>query len=80
MKLFAVYDKKAAAFGTPYFSVNRATGTRSFERACQDPGLEINQFPEDYQLFELADYDERTGKVTSSGPDFIANGSAFTAR
>lgn len=80
MKLFAVYDKKAAAFGTPYTSQNDGTACRSFERACKDPSLEIHQFPDDYQLFALGDFDTESGAIGTHGyPCFIANGSAFTA-
>ena len=63
MILCGVYDKKADFYN--YFSVfnNRAEAVRSFTLACRDKDSMLSKFPEDYDLYYLADVDERSGYV-----------------
>ena len=63
MILCGVYDKKADFDN--YFAVfnNRAEAVRSFTLACRDKDSMLSKFPEDYDLYFLADVDERTGYV-----------------
>lgn len=63
MILCGVYDKKADFYN--YFAVfnNRAEAVRSFTLACRDKDSVLSKFPEDYDLYFLADVDERSGYV-----------------
>lgn len=60
----SVFDSKADAYLEPFFSVNTATALRAFESAVQKEGHNFNTWAEDYTLFELAEFDEQTGKIT----------------
>ena len=57
MILCGVYDKKADFYN--YFAVfnNRAEAVRSFTLACRDKDSMLSKFPEDYDLYFLADVD-----------------------
>jgi hypothetical protein len=59
----SIYDSKSMLFSTPFTSRNTQTAQRDFHRAVNDSNLECNQFPADYQLFEIAQWDEENGLI-----------------
>lgn len=66
MKLFALRDLKSNLFLTPNFQRSIADATRSFSSMVNDsshPNM-ITQFPGDFRLYHLADFDSETGKLT----------------
>lgn len=62
-KLFAIYDSKAKLYKRPFFMDTLGECIRGFQDLANDEGSEIGKYPEDFTLFELADYDSETGKV-----------------
>lgn len=68
MRIYSVYDVKAAAFTTPIFSRNNATAIRSFTLAVEQEENEFNKHAEDYSLFALGEWDELNGKIAGSTP------------
>ena len=75
MILCGVYDKKADFYN--YFSVfnNRAEAVRSFTLACRDKDSMLSKFPEDYDLYFLADVDERSGYVDYKATSLLMSAS-----
>lgn len=63
-KIFSVYDNKARAFSTPYYSVNRDVGIRHFERAINDPSVDFHHHPSDFTLFEIGEWDTESGVMS----------------
>lgn len=82
-KAFAVYDTQVGAFLAPFFLQTAGQAVRSFMDASKDPNMEFSKHPGDYTLFELAEYDEETGKFTNlptphslgTALQFVAQGS-----
>ncbi len=64
MKLVSVYDTKAQAFLHIATTRTSAEAIRQFESAAQDPKSQFNQFPNDFILYELAEYNELTAEIT----------------
>lgn len=64
MKIFAIYDSKAEAYLTPFFSPTKATALRSFAQAANQSESDFHRFASDYHLFELGTWDERKGQIT----------------
>ncbi len=62
LKVFSIYDSKAAAFNTPVYSVAVGTMIRSFASACNDRSTELCKHAGDFTLFELGEFDEKSGK------------------
>lgn len=64
-QLTAIYDNKAERF----FAINLAKTTADFVRSVQveakNPQSMLHQFPSDYELYVLSDFDESTGIVLS---------------
>lgn len=63
--IFSVFDSKADAFITPFFSPTVAVGVRSFATAANDPNCQFAVHPGDYSLFELGEFDQEKGSVTT---------------
>lgn len=64
MKVFSIYDSKAAYFEKPFFLRNRGEALRGWEAGANDPQASISKFPGDYTLFEIGEYDDQTGNIT----------------
>lgn len=76
MKLFAVRDVMADAFGAPMSISTMGLALRSFGDACVAPNSELSRFPADYMLYELGEYDPNSGKIVAHDvPVFIASAS-----
>lgn len=76
MKLFAVRDVKAEAYGAPMSIATKGLAIRSFGDACLDPKCEFARFPADYMLYEIAEYDPNSGSIVPHKvPLFVASAS-----
>ena len=60
--MFAVRDSKTEFFTIPMSSKCERDAVRTFEMACNDSKAMMWQYPEDYDLYEIGDYDDNTGK------------------
>lgn len=80
MMMLSVRDVKADTFSPPFGASNLGSGLRSFQDVVQSPQSSINRHPEDYQLYELGQFDEQTGKFTiHPQPVFLANATDFVS-
>lgn len=68
MKIFTLYDVKSCSFGTPFFSITTGVAIRTFTQLINDPDSLINMWPQDFQLFELGEFDSHTGAITTTLP------------
>jgi hypothetical protein len=63
LKVFSVYDSKVEAYLQPFFLRSRGEAVRAFTDACRDPKTQFAQYPADFTLFEIADYDDVDGSL-----------------
>lgn len=63
LKVFAVRDVKADAFGNLMCVPTVGLATRAFSDACANPQSPMAAYPEDYTMYELGEYDPNTGNV-----------------
>lgn len=79
-KVFGVRDGKALAFLQPFYSVSSGSAIRAFDDTVNaTDGNQIAKHPEDYVLYEIAEFDDCTGefkcctplKLLGSGVDFV---------
>lgn len=79
-KMYAIQDIKSDTFNAPFCSQNEATALRTVRQAMQGESL-LSQYPEDYRLFELGEYDDTRGTITSENePKWIANLTELAAK
>lgn len=61
--IYSVHDSKTQLYAAPFVSHNENAAVRSFDRAANDPSLDICMYPADYSLFQLGTFDEDTGRI-----------------
>jgi hypothetical protein len=62
LKVFSIHDQKAEAYNTPFFQKTKGEALRNFTTGVNDPKTTLNQYPEDFDLWEMGDWDDQTGK------------------
>lgn len=77
IQVFAVMDKKAGVFKTPFFLVHEADAVRGFQKAVMDEKSYLNDHPDEYDLYSLGMFDDINGKFVSKEIRFIVNGQSF---
>lgn len=65
MKIFSIKDDKSQTYQGAYTFANDAIAVREFDSAFQNGKLGLmQQYPADFALFQIADFDENTGVVS----------------
>jgi len=64
LSVYAVYDSKVQYFHQPMFMRNKGEALRSWELVANEKDHAISRHPEDFNLFELGEYDDQTGQIT----------------
>lgn len=80
--LFAIFDRKAESFGNVMTAPNGAVMVRDLtdEVRRKDANTNLQQHPEDFQLFHLCDFNEVNGSMTVlSKPRLVCELSALVA-
>lgn len=65
----AVYDSATQAFANPVFVPHVNVAIRSFTDEVNNPQGVIYQHPDDYELWQLAEWDSDTGLFPPNGDD-----------
>lgn len=75
MIIVAVRDRAIDSFGTPFFVVAPGQAIRSFMDEINRPDSPMGAHPEDYDLYELGEYNENAGAITTpTTPRLLAIG------
>lgn len=61
--MFAVYDNRALVYAAPFVSTNENTAIRDFHQASNDPTSQLFNYPEDFCLYQIAEYDDFNGVI-----------------
>ncbi|WNK12954.1 MAG: nonstructural protein [Microvirus sp.] len=64
MVTVSIRDVKSEVYAQPWYQVTAAAAVRAFSDLVNDPerGGQIFKHPEDFQLYELATFDDSTGQ------------------
>lgn len=75
MRIYSVKDVKIG-FMTPFVQHGDEVAVRSFKAALEAPESQIKAYPEDMELWLLGEFDENTGKITTTDtmPTYIIGG------
>lgn len=65
LKIFSVRDQKADAFITPFMLPTVDMAVREFSGCVRDASHQFGRFKEDFSLWEVAEFDVESGKVTA---------------
>lgn len=64
MKMYSVRDSKTEAYLSPFLAENVVTAQRMLIDSMQGNNSMLANHPEDFQLFQIGEFDEQTGEVT----------------
>lgn len=73
LNIYTLRDTRTEAFHRPFFLQNRAVLERAIHDALSDENNMICLHPEDYQIYSLGTYDERTGEITPTPATHLFN-------
>lgn len=76
VNMYAVYDAKSGIYTHPICTVNEQTMLRNMAIAKETEKM-YQQFPEDFTVFKVGEYDDTTGKITNITPEAITNVAAI---
>lgn len=66
--VIAVFDKKIGLFDNPFVVRKNGEAIREWEHVTQDKSNRYGKNPEDYDLYQIANYDEATGAIVAIQP------------
>jgi len=63
MECYAIKDVKGGYFISPFFVRSEAQAIRNIQMALKDPQSSLSQFPGDYELWHISQFDDVTGDM-----------------
>ncbi|WNK14874.1 MAG: nonstructural protein [Microvirus sp.] len=66
--IVAVKDRAIDAYMNPFTVQHTNAACRAFQDEVNRDKSEMNQHPEDYELYKLAEYNEETGEIDPIRP------------
>lgn len=64
-KVFSVRDAKGEVFHPPFYKKTHGEAERDFTLLVRDEKSHVHQFPDDYDLYYLGEYDDQKGTFES---------------
>lgn len=64
LKIYSIRDSKSEIFNLPFYKHTHGEAERDFSQISNDPKSSIYQYPEDYDLYFVGEYDDNSGKIT----------------
>jgi len=64
LKMFSIRDQKAETFNSPFFQSTHGEAERAFRTAVHDSKTQLHQYPEDFDLYFLGEYDNQSGVIS----------------
>lgn len=72
-KIYSIRDQKSEVFNTPFYQSTHGEAERNFHHLCNDQKSTIAQYPSDFDLYYLGEYDDNTGQFSGlDTPQHIA--------
>lgn len=73
IKVFALRDVKADAYGSPFFVPSEGIARRLLGEWTQDPRSEVAKYSADFTLYELGTFNNETGLLEAINPVLICS-------
>lgn len=73
-RIFVVKDEKAGCFYEPFVMANVIDAQRTFMQGMKSEKSMISQYPEDFNLYSIGEYDEMTGLISPQAPVMVLTG------
>lgn len=66
--MIAVHDKKTGLYDPPFIVRHIGEAIREWDIVTKDNNTKFGKHPSDYELFQIANYNEETGEITHLKP------------
>lgn len=73
-KIFVIKDEKSGTHYDPFTMGNTIDAQRTFMQAMKNEKSMISQYPEDFNLYFLGEYDEEIGLISPTAPVMVLTG------
>lgn len=73
MEIYAIKDTKVG-YGQPFYLHNDQEAERAFRGLVKEPESNIGKWPQDYELWNIGQWDDELGVITTTGPKFMLSG------
>lgn len=60
-KAFSIRDSKTGVFNPPFWTPHTGQAMRTLQELANDSKTQIGKYPEDFQLYEIGEYDDELG-------------------
>lgn len=74
LPMYAIKDVKAGAYSPPLAQHHVSSAKRQFAQAAANSKTLVSQYPADFELWFIGDYNDVTGQVTNNLPEFVMTG------
>lgn len=64
LKMYSIRDSKGEFYSQPFVKNTHGEAERDFQSLANDEKSQVAQYPEDFDLYFLGEYDNITGKIT----------------
>lgn len=72
LKIFSIRDSKAEVYNAPFFQKTHGEAERNFRTLVNDEKSAIHNYPEDYDLYYIGEYDDNSGTMsTKDTPEHV---------
>lgn len=71
LKVFAMRDVKADAYGSPFFLPNEGLAIRMLGEWVQDKRSEVARYPADFMMFQIGEFDNESGELVPMTPIMV---------
>lgn len=76
---FSIRDVKSG-FSCPFTASNEAVAKRQFSGCVNSVGNVIHDYPEDFQLWDVGEFDTESGNLLPSPPMFIVDAYSLVSK
>lgn len=81
MKIFTVHDSKAQAYLQPIYFRSTGEAIRAFETTCKDKNSQFAQYPSDFSLLHIGEWNQDTAAIVMlSKPVILTNASEYAQK
>lgn len=79
-QIFTVLDSVAGIWLEPFFEATIESAVRAFREIVNKEGHQFNRFPQDFALYHIGSFDEKTGVVVSCEPHSLGLAITYVQR
>jgi len=75
--VFTILDNKSHLYGPPFYARHTGEALRNFTELVNDERSMPSRYPADFQLVNIAEFDDEDGTFTPIKPVFLGSGDQY---